>query len=53
MCGKFGSHAEDHEGWAEGADFVLLHAGIDQLPMSEENRTGPMLISVWAIGTGL
>ena len=35
--GKFGSHAEDHEGWAEGADFVLLHAGIDQLPMSEEN----------------
>ena len=22
-----------------GADFVLLHAGIDQLPMSEENRT--------------
>ena len=37
--GKFGSHAEDHEGWAEGVDFVLLHAGIDQLPMSEENRT--------------
>ena len=37
--GKFGSHAEDDEGWAEGADFVLLHAGIDQLPMSEENRT--------------
>ena len=39
MHGKFGSHAEDHEGWAEGADFVLLHAGIYQLPMSEENRT--------------
>ena len=39
MRGKFGSHAEDHEGWAEGADFVLLHAGIYQLPMSEENRT--------------
>ena len=37
--GKFGSRAEDHEGWAEGADFVLLHAGIDQLPMSGENRT--------------
>jgi hypothetical protein len=37
--GKFGSHAEDHEGWAEGTDFALLHAGIDQLPMSEENRT--------------
>ena len=37
--GKFGSHAEDDEGWAEGDDFVLLHAGIDQLPMSEENRT--------------
>ena len=37
--GKFGSHAEDHEGWAEGTDFVLLHAGIDQLPMSEENKT--------------
>ena len=37
--GKFGSHAEDHQGWVEGADFVLLHAGIDQLPMSEENRT--------------
>ena len=32
--GKFGSHAEDDEGWAEGADFVLLHAGIAQLPMS-------------------
>lgn len=37
--GKFGSHAEDHEGWAKGTDFILLHAGIDQLPMSEENRT--------------
>jgi hypothetical protein len=37
--GKFGFHAEDHEGWAEGTDFALLHAGIDQLSMSEENRT--------------
>lgn len=37
--GKFGSETEDHGGWISGADFVLLHAGMDQLPLSEENRT--------------
>jgi hypothetical protein len=37
--GKFGSHAEDHGGWAQGSDFILLHSEVDQLPMSEENRT--------------
>lgn len=37
--GKFGSHAEDHGGWAQGSDFILLHSEIDQLPISEENRT--------------
>jgi hypothetical protein len=49
--GKFGSHAEDHEGWAEGADFVLLHAGVDQLPMSEENRTAQRTYRVGPITT--